>query len=93
MHKYTRIDGLKGSSITFQIHQSEIPSKDAPWAKRKGNSKTKDQLMLVITGLSDRFDHNLAEQCFQLLHAVLPRGLSHDRDWTQCVGESKDAGF
>jgi len=93
MHKYTRLDDLKGSSITFQIHQPVIPTMDAPWTQRKGNSKTKDQLTIVVGGLSDRFDHNLAKQCFQLLHAVLPSGLSHDHDWTQCVGENKDAGF
>jgi len=92
-HKHTRIDGSKGSSVTFQYFQEQVGKKDAPWDRKNGNSQKKDQFFLSISNVPDSFDSSKEAACFNLLTAVLPNDFDDATDWTQCASTQKDAGF
>lgn len=89
--KYTRSDGIKGSSVTFQYFQKEVGDKNMPWT-RKGNNKKKDQIFITISGIPNNFDRSNESKCFQLMLGVLPKDYANDVDWSKCAGSQKDAG-
>lgn len=93
VNKHIRIDGSKGSSITFQYYQKQLGEIDALWYKKTGNSLKKDHFMLAIMNIPDEFAPANEDKCFQLLHSVLPNGYSDDINWTECVSTQKNAGY
>jgi len=89
--KYTRSDGIKESSVTFQYFQKEVGDKNMPWT-RKGNNKKKDEIFITISGIPNNFDRSKESKCFQLMLGVLPKGFSNDVDWSKCAASQKNAG-
>jgi len=92
-YKHTRVDGSKGSSVTFQYYQSHVGVQDVPWTKGNGNNIKKDQFFLSIDGIPDTFDTTKEADCFNLLTGVLPSGQSDDLNYAPCASTQKDAGF
>ena len=92
MYQYTRLDGMKGSSITIQFFQKDVGDKNAPWT-RKGNNKKKDQIFLTVSKIPNSFNGLNELKCFRLMHAVLPKNYSNDIDWSKCAGNQKNAGI
>ena len=91
--KTTRIDGSKGSSVTFQYQQNFVGESDAPWSKKNGNSVKKDQFFLSIDGIPDSWDVAKETDCLNLMVGVLAAGNDPNKDHSQCASIQIDAGW
>lgn len=92
-YKDVRLDGAKGSQVTFQYHQTHVAEQDAPWTKKYGNSVKKDQLFIHISGIPDSWDSTQETDCFKLMAGVLPTGFSTESNFAKCAGTQKDTGY
>merc|ERR1712048_124711 len=92
-YKTTRIDGSKGSSVTFQYKQDFVGDSDAPWTRNGGNNVKKDQFFLKISGIPDSWDASKESNCLNLLTGVLPSGNDDTLDYSACASTQKDAGW